>query len=142
MRPPYFTILYVLLFIFVPSLLTGYFFGALILLFVVPVGVIVAFLTAGMVADLIWPPKKVSSEEFADALEKHLRGEGGYEYIDSLARMVPVDQRLKPIQWDLYRFDPIQSENDREELRRIIEAIRRGTLPEFVPATQITYLKR
>lgn len=125
-------------FLFLPAILTAYFLHSAVWLIIVPVGII-AF--AGFVAAL--PIKrKVTPEQFADELERHLLGAEGKWDWDQTTSGVIADDRLEQLRLELWKFDPLTREKDRDELRAIIAALRRGELPEVVPPTHLTYRKR
>jgi hypothetical protein len=118
----------VLLVLFLPAALTAYVLHNLAWLVVVPFGIIVLAL---FVAAL--PIKrKVTPEQFADELERHLLGtEGSWDWDDTTSVAI-ADPRLEEVR---SRFGPnldsLSHEKDKEELRAIIAALRRGELPEF-----------
>ena len=125
----------VLLVLFLPATLTAYFLQNLVWLFVVPFGIIVLVL---FIAAL--PIKrKVTPDQFADELESHLLGTGGPWDWDDTTSIRIADERLERIRWELPKFDSLAREEDKAELKTIIEALRRGEIPEVVPVKDLTY---
>jgi hypothetical protein len=125
----------VLLVLFLPATLTAYFLQNLVWLFVVPFGIIVLVL---FIAAL--PIKrKVTPEQFADELESHLLGKGGPWDWDDTTSIRIADERLERIRWELPKFDSLAREEDKAELKAIIESLRRGELREIVPVKHLTY---
>jgi|SRR5579859_2335677 len=125
----------VLLVLFLPATLTAYFLQNLVWLFVVPFGIIVLVL---FIAAL--PIKReVTPEQFADELESHLLGTGGPWDWDDTTSIRIADERLERIRWELPKFDSLAREEDKAELKAIIESLRRGELREIVPVKHLTY---
>jgi hypothetical protein len=118
-----------LLVLFGPALLVTYLTHSLIWLIAVPfVIILVALLVAAIPSK-----RKVTPEQFADELERHLLGtEGPWDW-DDVTTIAIADERLERIRWELSRFDSLSQEKDREELKALVAAIRRGELPELVP---------
>ena len=132
--------LIVLLVLFLPAALTAYLLHSLAWLVVVPFGVIVLFL---FLAALPFK-RKVTPEQFADELERHLLGtEGKWDWDDTTSIAI-ADERLERLRWELAKFDSdsLTQEKDKVELRAIIAALRRGELPAVVPPTHLTYRNR
>lgn len=126
-----------LLVLFLPATLVAYVLRDLVWLLVVPVGIIVAL--ALIVAALPSKGRKVTPSQLADELESHLLGRGGPWDWDDTTSIRIADQRLERIRWELPKFDSLTREEDRAELKSIIEALRRGELPEVVPVKDLTY---
>jgi hypothetical protein len=130
----------VLLVLFLPAALAAYVLHSLTWLVVFPIGVI---LLAIFVAAL--PIKrKVTPEQFADELERHLLGtEGKWDWDDATSVAI-ADERLERLRWELAKFDSdsLTEEKDRAQLRAIIATLRRGELPAVVTPTHLTYRKR
>jgi hypothetical protein len=125
----------VLLVLFLPATLTAYFLQNLVWLFVVPFGIIVLVL---FIAAL--PIKrKVTPDQFADELESHLLGTGGPWDWDDTTSIRIADERLERIRWELPKFDSLGREEDKAELKAIIESLRRGELREIVPVEHLKY---
>jgi hypothetical protein len=115
----------VLLVLFLPATLTAYFLHNLAWLVVVPFGIIVLVL---FIAAL--PIKRqVTLKQFADELERHLLGTGGPWDWDDTTSIRIADERLERIRWELPKFDSLTREEDKAELKAIIEALRRGEIP-------------
>ena len=124
-----------LLVLFGPALLVMYLTHSLIWLIAVPfVIILVALLVAAIPSK-----RKVTPEQFADELERHLLGtEGPWDW-DDVTTIAIADERLERIRWELSRFDSLSQEKDREELKALVAAIRRGELPELVPPKFLTH---
>jgi hypothetical protein len=74
---------------------------------------------------------KVSPEQFAEALEKHLLGTEGKWDWDDTTSITLADERLERIRLGLAKFDLLTHTAVREELEAIIAALRRGEFPEI-----------
>lgn len=130
----------VLLVLFLPAAATAYVLHNVAWFLVVPFGIIVlVFLLAALP---IKRKRKVTPEEFADELEKHLLGTEGKWDWDDVTSVAIADDRLELIRWGLPKFDRLSDEKDREELRSLIAALRRGEVPEVVPPRDLTYRGR
>lgn len=116
-----------LLVLFLPAVLTAYVLHNLAWLVVVPLGII---LLALFIAAL--PIKrKVTPEQFADELERHLLGTGGPWDWDDTTSVTIADPRLEEVRSRLGpNLASLSHEKDKDELRAIIAALRRGELPE------------
>jgi hypothetical protein len=117
----------VLLVLFLPAALTAYVLHSLAWLVVVPLGIIALAL---FIAAL--PIKrKVTPEQFAEELERHLLGTGGPWDWDDTTSVAIADPRLEEVRSRLGpNLDSLSNEKDKDELRAIIAALRRGELPE------------
>jgi hypothetical protein len=121
----------VLAVLFVPAILAAYFLHSLIWLLVIPLGIIVA---AMLVAALPFK-RRVAPEQFADGLERHLLGnEGPWDWDDTTSVAI-ADERLERLRCVLPKFDSLALQRDKDELEAIIDALRRGELPEVGPPT-------
>lgn len=130
----------VLLVLFVPAAATAYVLHNLHWFLIVPFGIIVlVFLLAALP---IKRKRKVTPEEFADELEKHLLGTEGKWDWDDVTSVAIADDRLELIRWELPKFDRLSDEKEREELRSLIDVLRRGEIPEVVKPTDLTYRAR
>ena len=133
-----------LLVLFLPAALAAYLLHDLVWFIVVPIGIIIALALIIMAFALIaaaLPSKgrEVTPSQFADELERHLRGTGRpWDWDDTTSRRI-ADERLERIRWELTKFDSLTREEDKAELKAIIEALRRGDLPEVVPVKDLTY---
>jgi hypothetical protein len=125
----------VLLVLFLPATLTAYFLQNLVWLFIVPFGIIVLVLFIAVLPI----KRKVTPEQFADELESHLLGTGGPWDWDDTTSIRIADERLERIRWELPKFDSLAREEDKAELKAIIESLRRGELREIVPVEHLTY---
>ena len=129
----------VLLVLFLPAALTAYVLHNLAWLVVVPFGVIALAL---FIAAL--PIKrKVTPEQFADELEMHLLGtEGTWDWDDTTSVAI-ADPRLENVRSSLGpNLDSLSHEKDKDELRAIIAALRRGELPEVTVFARRASLSR
>jgi hypothetical protein len=142
--PTFSSCVIVLLVLFLPAALTAYFLHSAIWLTAVPLGIIAAIplgiiALAVIAAAIRHKGRKVTPEQFADELERHLLGTEKRWDWDDITSVVIADERLERIRWELPRFDSFSSEKDKDELRGIIAALRSGEVPEIVPPTHLTY---
>lgn len=128
--------LYLLVILFVPAILTAYFLHSATWLVIIPLGMVTLAL---LVAAIPGRKRKVTPEQFADALERHLLGTEGKWDWDDLTSFPFADERLEQIRREIPKFDSLAQEKDKEELKAIIAALRRGELPEVVPPIHLTY---
>ena len=129
MFPPKFSGWVILLLVlFLPAALTAYVLHNLAWLVVVPFGILVLAL---FVAALLPIKRKVTPQQFADELERHLLGTGGpWDWDDTISFSI-ADPRLEVVRSCLGpNLDSLSHEKDKDELRAIIAALRRGELPE------------
>ena len=113
--------------LFVPGLIAGYVLHSLIWLLAVPCALIVVMI---FVAAL--PLKRrITPQQFADQLEPHLLGTAGAWEWDDATSIRLADKRLERLRVRLGRFDNLTSDEQREELRQVIIALRRGEVPEI-----------
>jgi hypothetical protein len=127
----------VLLVLFLPAALAAYLLRDLVWFIVVPIGIIIALVL--IVAAFPSKGREITPSQFADELERHLRGTGGpWDWDDTTSRRI-ADERLERIRWELPNFDSLAREKDKAQLKAIIEALRRGDLPEVVPVKDLTY---
>lgn len=76
--------------------------------------------------------RKVSLESYADELERHLLGQDDDDEWDRTSSVRIADDRLERLRVSLPRsFDDLPSEEDRTELKRIIESLRHGEVPHL-----------
>jgi len=128
--------LYLLLILFVPAILTAYFLHSATWFLIIPLGIVMLAL---LVAAIPGRKRIVTPEQFADELEKHLLGTESSQAWDKITSCAIADERLEQIRWELPKFDSLTEEKDRDELKTIIAALRRGELQEVVPPTHLTY---
>jgi hypothetical protein len=101
----------------------------------VPLGIIAVAL---LVAALPFPKRKVTPEQFADELERHLLGtEGDWDWDDTTSVTI-ADERLEQIRCGLTKFDSLESQKDKDELQALVDALRRGELPEADPSKHLS----
>jgi hypothetical protein len=130
--------MYLLLVLFVPAILMSYFLHSAIWLVTIPLGIITVALLVGAFSPRT-KPRTVTPEQFADELERHLLGTEKKWDWDDITSLAIADERLERIRWALPKFDSLAQEKDKDELKAIIVALRRGELPEVVPPTHLTY---
>jgi hypothetical protein len=107
-------------------------------LVLIPLGLIVL----AVLLALIPHKRKLTSAQFADEIERHLLGTDGKWEWDKTISVAIDDERLDRIRWELPKFDSLTEEKDRNELRELIAALRRGEFPGVVPAKHLTYRRR
>ena len=91
-----------------------------------PAGIIVLMLVLAALPT----KRKVTPQQFADELERHLLGtEGPWDWDDTTSVRI-ADERLERLRCTLSKYDSMALEKDREELQKIIVALRRGEVPE------------
>ncbi|HXA85029.1 MAG TPA: hypothetical protein VNZ47_08145 [Candidatus Dormibacteraeota bacterium] len=110
-----------------PGLLLAYVLRSVMWAFWVPAGLIVGLLIIAALPI----PRKVTPEEFANELERHLQGtEGEWDWDDATSVRI-ADKRLERLRLSLgQRFDMLARQEDRDELAAIIAALRRGEIPQ------------
>jgi hypothetical protein len=86
--------------------------------------------------------RKVTPEQFAGELERHLLGTGGRWDWDDTTSVSFADQRLERIRRELRKFDSLTNEQGMDELKALIAALRRGEFPEVVPPMHLSYPNR
>jgi hypothetical protein len=75
----------------------------------------------------------VTPQEFANELERHLKGEDEDDEWDRTSSVRIHDPRLDQVRRSLStRLDSLSTTQDCEELRQMIEALRRGEFPGAV----------
>jgi hypothetical protein len=124
--PKYSDWVIVLLVLFLPAALIAYVLHNLAWLVFVPMGIIIlAFCVAALPVK-----RKVTPEQFADELERHLHGtEGPWDWDDTTSVAI-ADPRLEEVRSRLGpNLDSLSHEKDKDELRAIVAALRRGELP-------------
>jgi hypothetical protein len=112
-----------LLVLYLPAILIAYFLKSAIWLGIIPVGIIALAL---IVAAFPSKGRRVTAAQFADELERHLLGTGGPFDWDDTTSIRIADERLERIRWELQKFDSLAREEEKSELKAIIEALRRG----------------
>ena len=128
-----------LLVLFLPAAAMAYVLHNLAWFLVVPLGIIVLVI---LIAAALPRKRKVTPQQFADELEKHLLGTEGKWDWDDVTSVAIADDRLELIRWGVPKFDRLSDEKDRDELRSLIAALRRGEVPEVVPPKDLTYRAR
>ena len=116
----------VLLVLFLPATLTAYALHNLVWLAVVPFGIIALALCIAALPI----KRKITREQFADELDRHLNGtEGPWDW-DGTTSVAIADPRLEEVRSHLGpNLDSLAHESDKDELRAIIAALRRGEQP-------------
>jgi hypothetical protein len=137
-----------MLVLLVPAALTAYVLHNPAWLVGVPIGVLVLILGVAFVFGSLERlfgvgRRKGTPEEFANALEKHLLGEKPDPDWDEPMDVVLADPRLEQIRRRLGpNLDSLAREKDKDELRAIIAALRRGDLPDVPTQSGIASLFR
>jgi hypothetical protein len=111
--------------VFGPGFLLDYFLHSVVWMLLTPPLLIVAMLLVAALG----PARKITPEHFADRLEKHLLGTEKPHDWDDTTSVTLADERLEILREGLADFDLLNTAEKREELRRIIEALRRGEVP-------------
>jgi hypothetical protein len=132
----------VLLVLFLPAILTSFFLKSAIWLIAVPIGIIVLTMTVAVLAALLVIvleiKSKLTPEQFADRLEKHLLFYTENRGTDDTLPSRIADERLERLALHIYTLD-LRLETDRNKVRAMIAVLRRGEIPETVPPTHLTY---
>lgn len=132
-----------LLVLFLPAAATAYVLHNLAWLLVVPFGIIaLVFALVFLMGSTLPRKRKVTPQQLADELERHLLGTEGEWDWDDVTSVAIADDRLELIRWGLTKFDSLSDVKDREELRSLIDALRRGEVPEVVKPSDLTYHAR
>ena len=114
----------------------------------VPIGVIVLILAVALVFGSLERlfgigRRKVTPEQFADELERHLLGTEAEWDWDDATSVVIADARLEQVRGRLGpNLDSLSREEDKNELRAIIAALRRGELPDAPSQSGVASLFR
>jgi hypothetical protein len=80
--------------------------------------------------------RKISPQQFAEELERHLLGTDDKWDWDRTTSVAIADERLERIRLNLAKFDRLTGDKERNELRGIIAALRRGDFPEITTGSQ------
>jgi hypothetical protein len=90
----------------------------------------ILFIGLLVVAALPYKGRTITPQEWADELEGHLLGNEGAHDWDDATSIKLADERLERIRGHLIPgFDRLDTPEKVEELRRIVEALRRGEAP-------------
>lgn len=113
----------VLLILIPPAAITAYVLHSLMWFIVVPIGIVVLALAIAALP----MKRKVTREQFADELERHLLGaEGPWDWDDTTSVAI-ADPHLEEVRLRLGdNLDSLCEEKDKDELRAIIAALRRA----------------
>jgi len=137
-----------ILVLLVPAVLMAYILHNLAWMVAVPIGILVLMVAVAFVFGSLERlfgigRRKGTPEEFANALEKHLLGEEPDPAWDDPMDVVLADPRLEQVRRRLSpNLDSLTREEDKDEMRAIIAALRRGNLPDVPPKRGITSLFR
>src|SRR5689334_10342585 len=116
----------VIVILVLPAILAAGMFHSAWLLIVVPIGLVAIWAALGK-----WGPRrKISPQQFADELERHLTGTGGEWDWDDTTSIAIADQELDWLRCKLVKFDSLVLPERRQELAEIISALRRGEIPD------------
>jgi hypothetical protein len=92
---------------------------------IVPLGLLALFI------GLRWGRKReVTPQQFADELERHLLGTDGTWGWDDTTSLSISDDRLDRLRRKLWKFDSLVRKKRQDEFKGIIEALRRGEVPD------------
>jgi hypothetical protein len=96
--------------------------------FAIPVGLAILLIK---VYAFPFKGRTLTPEQWADELERHLLpNEGAYDW-DKATSMTMADEKLERLRCSLVPdFDRLDNPQKIEQLRRIIESLRRGEIPE------------
>ena len=96
----------------------------------IPVALVVLIVVLAAIAAAFGSKRKITPQEWADELERHLLGtEGPYDWDDTTS-VTLADPGLEMLRSTLIPdFDLLDTPEKTEELRRIIDALRRGDIP-------------
>jgi hypothetical protein len=93
-----------------------------------------ALCTLGVLIAALPFKRRVTPHEFANELERHLMGEDDDDEWDRTSAVSISDLRLDQVRRSLSdRFDSLSTTHDRDQLRHVIEALRRGEFPGALP---------
>ncbi|MGD0731748.1 MAG: hypothetical protein ABR956_10820 [Terracidiphilus sp.] len=96
---------------------------------IIPVAFPVALVVLMLFIAALPIKRKVTPEAFADELERHLLGTEGPNDWDDVTSVKISDRRLERLRLSLgARFDSLSRQEDRDELTRVIAALRRGEI--------------
>lgn len=112
-------------FVFGPGFIVAHFTGSAVWILITPLATVLV-----MFGLAVLPIKrKITPQRWADQLEKHLLGtEGPYDWDDATSVRM-ADEWMENLRSRLADFDLLDTPQKREELRRIIETLRRGEIP-------------
>jgi hypothetical protein len=117
----------VVILLLVPAILAATMLHSAWFLIAVPAGLLVLWAALGK-----WgPKKKVTPQQFADELERHLLGIDGNWGWDDTTSIAITDHRLDILRRRLTKFDLLGLPERREELAAIVAALRRGEVPDM-----------
>jgi hypothetical protein len=109
-----------------PGLLAAYLLHSAVWAVIGPVAVVGVLLGVAALPS----KRKVTSQEFADELERHLHGTDNDDDWDRTSSVRISNPLLEQVRLSLSdRFDSLSTSQDREELRQIIDGLRRGEFP-------------
>lgn len=110
----------------VPAIAAAAILHSAVWLLVIPISLLALWAALGK-----WGPKRrVTPEQFADELERHLLGAGGPWDWDDTTSVGIDDERLDQLRAKLPKFDSLMLEERRNEFVEIIAALRRGEVPD------------
>jgi hypothetical protein len=119
--------LILLVVLLVPGLLAGYLLKSPRWIAIIPGG----FVLLMLVIAALPIKRKITPQQFADELEAHLLGTDGDWGWDDAISVSLADERLERLRHTLAKFDRLESEERKSELRLIIETLRRGEVPDI-----------
>jgi len=95
--------------------------------------ILLPLLTIGIILGIAALPirREVSLATYADELEHHLHGTNNDDEWDRTVSVRVKNPRLEQLRRSLPdTFDDLHTDEDRESLQRIIEALRKGEIPD------------
>ena len=115
-----------LAFLVIPGFVAAYLLRSNGWIAVIPLGLVVLILAFASFAI----KRKVTPQQWADELEKHLLGMDGAWGWDDATSVALADERLERLRGRLIaHFDRLDTPEKCEEFKEIIEALKRGDVP-------------
>ncbi|HSS95836.1 MAG TPA: hypothetical protein VLK33_02335 [Terriglobales bacterium] len=110
----------------VPAVLAAILLRSAWFLVVVPIALFILLAGLGK-----WgPKKKVTPQQFAYELERHLLGTDGEWDWDDTTSIAIADRQLDTLRRKLSKFNLLELPERREELAAIVATLRRGEVPD------------
>ncbi len=117
-----------LVILFTPAIVSTYFFHSSMWILIIPLGIIALFVIAAIIPN----KRKITPEQLADRLERHLLGTEGKWNWDDTTSVAVTDPRLDELCQCLPKFDSLEKQEDRDELKSVIASLRRGEVPKVI----------
>jgi hypothetical protein len=110
----------------VPGIIVAVMLHSAVWVYVGPIAVVVVLIVLAM-----WRRKrKVTPQQFADELERHLLGTDGAWDWDNTTSIAIANDRLDRLRTKLSKFDSLTRKKRQDELKDIIAALRRGEVSD------------